>query len=530
MNRWSPLPWLDRIAGNARLAMAAVGGTSLVVALLLVWGSSLPVPRIHDEFSYLLSADTFAHGRATNPPHPMWVHFESFHIIQQPTYSSKYPVGQGLSLAVGQVLTGHAIVGVWLTIAAACMAVTWMLGAWVPPRWALAGGVLMAIHPQVLQWDHTYWGGGVALLGGALVAGAARRLMEAPRAGTAAIMAAGLAVLANSRPFEGLVLGLVVAGSTLAWLLRRGGPPWRVIGVQVIAPAALVLLSAGALMAYHNWRVTGSPLRLPYMVHEAAYATIPPFGWQARRAPPVYRHDVMRRFWVEGWGEPPAADAPPRPRMSPAVLWLRRYAVGGKVLVDAFALNGGLLLALAGLPFCLRRDPWTRWAVAALALGTGGILLGSWMQVHYAAPLVPLCFLVVVVSLRELGRHAAGRVVVAAVAVLSLLALGLEYRGLVRFDDQAATRWFTRRAALADSLAASGEPALVVVRYQPRHPVLEEWVYNDADIDASPVVWAREMDPAQNQRLFAYFKDRRIWLLEADVPPWRLVPYEGAGR
>jgi hypothetical protein len=423
-------------------------------------------------------------------------------------------------------LVGYPIAGVWLTIAAACMAVSWMLGAWVSPRWALAGGVLMAIHPQVLRWDQTYWGGGVALLGGALVAGAARRLMERPHPGTAVTMAVGLGVLANSRPFEGLVVGLVVAGSTLAWLLRRGGPPWRVIGIRVIAPAALVLLATGALMGYHNWRVTGSPLQLPYMVHEAAYATIPPFGWQARRAPPVYRHDVMRRFWVEGWGQPPAADAPPPREMSPAVAWLRRYAVGGKVLADAFALNGGLLLALAGLPF-LWRDPWSRWAVAALALGTGGILLGSWMQVHYAAPLVPLCFLVVVVSLRELARHVAGRVVVAAVAVLSLLAFALEYRGLVRFEGEAATRWFTRRAALADSLAASGEPALVVVRYQPRHPVLEEWVYNEADIDASPVVWAREMDPAQNERLFAYFKDRRIWLLEADVPPWRLVPYEG---
>ena len=105
------------------------------------------------------------------------------------------------------------------------------------------------------------------------------------------------------------------------------------------------------------------------MVHEATYATIPPFGWQARQAPPVYRHEVMRRFWVDGWGEPPAADAAPPRRMSPAVVWLRRYAVGGKVLVDAFALNGGLLLALAGLPFILWRDPWTRWAVAALAIG-----------------------------------------------------------------------------------------------------------------------------------------------------------------
>jgi hypothetical protein len=39
------------------------------------------------------------------------------------------------------------------------------------------------------------------------------------------------------------------------------------------------------------------------------------------------------------------------------------------------------------------------------------------------------------------------------------------------------------------------------------------------------VVWAREMDPAQNARLLEYFAGRRAWLVEADQRPLHLVPY-----
>jgi len=66
---------------------------------------------------------------------------------------------------------------------------------------------------------------------------------------------------------------------------------------------------------------------------------------------------------------------------------------------------------------------------------------------------------------------------------------------------------------------------LVIVHYSPEHSPDQEWVYNAADIDASKVVWAREMDAASNAQLLAYFKDREVWLLNADSYPQRLQPY-----
>ena len=51
------------------------------------------------------------------------------------------------------------------------------------------------------------------MIGGVLLLGALRRVVCRPRVRDAVLMGLGLAVLANSRPFEGLVVSLPVGGS-----------------------------------------------------------------------------------------------------------------------------------------------------------------------------------------------------------------------------------------------------------------------------------------------------------------------------
>src|SRR3984893_12157911 len=215
---------LSQFAKRRNLVVLSLFSGVIVVRLAALPLLHVPVPGIHDEHSYLLMSDTFAHGRLANPPHPMWLGFETFHVNWFPTYSSIYPPAQGATLAVGQLL-GSPWIGVLLSTAAMCSAITWMLQAWMPSRWAFLGGVLAAIKFGVASyWMNSYWGGAAAAIGGALVLGALGRVSKRPPAWNGVALGLGVAILANSRPYEGMLFCIPAAAWFIWWLATTRKP------------------------------------------------------------------------------------------------------------------------------------------------------------------------------------------------------------------------------------------------------------------------------------------------------------------
>ncbi|MGA2218343.1 MAG: hypothetical protein ABSG51_09680, partial [Terracidiphilus sp.] len=288
------------LARRQGLAVISVGVSTLILRLAILPIVPIPLPFLPDDFSFLLAADTFLHGRLANPTPAMWTHFESFHISMQPTYQSMYFPGQALLLAAGKLLLGNPWFGVLICSALMCAGICWMLQAWLPPGWALLGGFLAMLRLGLFSyWVNTYTGGAlITALGGALVLGALPRLKRTARLRYGLIMAVGIALLGLTRPYEGLLLCLPVAVSLVHWVLFGKNRPRPAVLVRRAALPLALIVAVGAWMGYYNYRAFGSPRILPYTVNRAAYAVAPYFVWQSRSPEPVYRHPLMRDFYT----------------------------------------------------------------------------------------------------------------------------------------------------------------------------------------------------------------------------------------
>lgn len=553
-----PLPSSWLISGLAWLGCA-------LTTVLLFW----PIPSVHDEFAYVLTADTFLDGRLTNPAHPFAKHFESWHIIQAPSYQAKYPPAQGLALALGGWLWGEKLLGVWLSLAVAMLASSWACAAWLPPRWAILSTLLLACNvPLSFAWGNSYWGGAVAMLGGSLLVGSLGYMLKglrAVKAGTglkastpvassrstvataqerpplvlsrpilnwqhALAFGSGLGILAASRPFEGalmaLPLGLFALYVSCKAMRAEWIKYWLAAGVATAA-------TLGPLLLY-NQAVSGQAFRMPYQV------------WTAQQGAALNQMLTPAMALVQGNADMNSIE-PEDWRAVELARWMevrsaqRLAFVWDKLLQTyTFYLQSVLLIPLLALPWALHRHRELRVLLAVVALVT----LGSCTHLsaghpHYVAGLTSALMILAVAGLRHLqfnlptfGRPLVGGVLLSW-ALAGIFAIGQEFS---LQHHARAHAWAKRQSALVDQLtiasANSSTKAVVFVHYTTEHNVHQEWVYNAADIDLAPVVWANDLGDEANAQLVEYYRQLEIpcqyWLLTVERGSEHLQAYQPA--
>jgi hypothetical protein len=474
----------------------------------------------------------------------MWIHFETFHVIQQPTYASMYPPAQGLVLAFGQATTGHPFVGVWLSVALLCAALCWMLQGWLAPAWAQLGGLLAVMHFGVFSyWADSYWGGAVAATGGALVMGALPRIRERLHVGDALLMGLGVAILANSRPYEGMVFCVPVAAALIVWLWRGPRPSLRVLAVRFAAPLGITLSVAALATCYYFWRVTGSPFRMPYQVDRSTYAVAPYFMWQSPRPEPVYHHPAMHDFYTHN--ELDFYQQTRRPIEMMAVIAAKFYHLW--MFYVGLLLSLPFLMVIANLPMgfswrMMSRE--ARFLLATAGVFSVGLALEVFFFPHYAAPLTCVILGLLLLALRRLRRwqwngHPSGRFLSRAVPIACTLLFVVRWAAgplHLPLTPEWPPTWYNQKPVKTDRVRMLGElqalPGnhLVIVRCPVYSKATYAWMYNRADIDRAKVVWAIDMGAARNQELIEYYKDRQVWVVEPDKDSAKWGPYSGQAR
>jgi hypothetical protein len=488
---------------------------------LLLPHHPVPTPDIYDEFSHLLLADTLLHGRLANPPHPMHRFFETFFVLQQPTYSSMYPLGQGLVLAFGRLISGTPWTGVLIATSAFCAACYWMLRGWVSPSWALLGGIFAVIEfGPLCQWTNSYWGGGsFAALGGALVFGALPRLRQYARPRDALLLGTGFGIHMLTRQFESLLLLLAVFLFFAPELARR--EKWASL-LRISAFASIALSPVALIVLAQNQAVTHSWTTLPEQLHQYQYGIPVAFTFEQNATPHVpLTPQQASDYQAESLQHGPGTDTLTR--------FLLRLEY--RVRYYRFFFLPPLYLAIVAFFFSFR-DAQLRWVAATLAIFALGTNLFPYLLLHYLAGVTCLFVLVSLIGLRQFSVEIA--------AVLIVLCIGefISWYGMHLFESPnlyPILRYETwdsinhenpqRRIEVNRRLAQLPGQLLVFVHYSPRHIYQNEWVWNEADIDNSRIVFARDLGPEEDEKLIRYYPNRKVWLLEPDEPVPQLSSY-----
>ncbi|MGZ0170008.1 MAG: hypothetical protein ACKVHE_10665 [Planctomycetales bacterium] len=306
------------VAGVAAVSCLRVASTP-VTADGVSFGA-LP-PAYHDEYSYLLQAETFAAGRLSFPSHPTAPRmFDQMHVLNEGNFASRYFPGTGMWISLFLML-GNPYVGHWLATVVVCVFV-FLIGRELSSNGVgLLAGLLAAFSPGLVLFGNTLLSHQPTLVGLGLfiysflrmqrLLGEGRRSPSSDSSTSsgsmigiaiaAVLSGIGLSFAMLCRPMTAAGIGLPFGLWLACWLAHNRRQHARA-AVMVVCGFAIPLTIGFCVAGVYNANTTGSALTTPYHLYTELFTPRHMFGFNnAERAQPLITDRTLESYdqWAE---------------------------------------------------------------------------------------------------------------------------------------------------------------------------------------------------------------------------------------
>jgi hypothetical protein len=452
-------------------------------------------PRIHDECSYTIQARMMSQGRLWEPQHPLTDFFETFHFLSRPVYGSIYFPGTAL-INVPGVWLGEGSWFIPLLLAAGVIAMSFRVTAELLDG---AAGLLVALLVLATCMFRVFSTMVMSqipvMLLGLCMAWAWLHWRRARHPFWAAAVGAFAGWAAITRPVDAVAFALPI-GLAMFWDLRRQSKGEMIRSIAALVVGAMPFL---AIQAVFDWKVTGSPLKTPYVSYLEQNQPGSVFGSTPAEMHRAQTELPQKRLYFAQLAMTEKAER--------RAGWLRWCAIRLQMAAAA-TMPFVLLLALvpAGIPLARRQRSWVM--LLPIPLFLIGYALNPFFLLHYAVPLGAGVAFCAVLGAKAIEASTDSRYLpfirtflTGSLAMLAITSLPQLNRHVS--DEPYRTPLLDR---VEKALAEIPPPAVVFFRYSPGANVHEEPVYN-IDVtwpDEAPVVRAQDLGP-RNGELIRYY-------------------------
>ena len=509
--------------GFRTLSLTPIAGQTDTVTQIRFY--ELP-PAYHDEFSYLLQARTFLAGRLSWPAMTVQPDlFLQMHVLNRPTTACRYFPWTGFWMSPF-VAVGHPYLGHWLAGAIACVFFHRCLCRLMGFRWAVAGGVLIAVSPGLATFSNLLLAHHPTMMALAVFLWAFLRFMDHYRVRDIVVAGVALSLAMLSRPMTaagfalpfGIWLMVSMIRQQFSIKIRSPTATWS--PVRALAGIGIPLLLGFGVLGSMNHAITGSWFKSAYQLYTDTWTPRHRYGFDNANVDPVLPESKVLQ-WYDDWAKNENLTfAKAQANVVKRTVYSLRWTLGIAALT---------FCVIAALASCFDRNDLRPLLVFCSVLTLHAVHFPYWydgiMHWHYVFESAPLLILLATIGLRvassTLQSQLSSRSSSLWLTLLILASLLPNWidadtfressRVTTAFREQAYSRVrfeYFRRLTTSDQVQ---HPALVMVDERGTNPQLS-YIVNPPDLSGDVIVCRLPEDTATVDELAKAFPGHHLYI------------------